>query len=211
MSRINANNDIFIVDDDSTVRDALSAAFSLSGYRITTFEAGATFLSAIKLRVPASIIMDVCMPGRSGIDILKELHAELYPAPIFIISGQCTIPMAVDAIKNGAYDFIEKPFDLEGIVLRVREAIVAFARSNREKLSHDSIRHLKFPEAELLTSRENDVLARIIAGASNKEIGRDLGISHRTVEVHRSHIMHKLCARNSVDLTRIVLSQRRSA
>ncbi len=102
---------VHIVDDDPAVRDALSVVFTLEGYHVTGYADGHSFLSAVRNRPPSCIILDVHMPGRSGLDILKELNAKNYPVPIFIISGQGDIPMAVEAIKNGALDFIEKPFD----------------------------------------------------------------------------------------------------
>ena len=144
------------------------------------------------------------MPDRSGLDILKELNAEHYPAPIFIISGQGDIPMAVDAIKSGALDFFEKPFDADMVVSRVREAIDAQARRAQNPGAGDNFGD--FPGHGSLTPREREVLSQIAAGASNKEAGRHLGISPRTIEVHRARIMEKLGARNAADLVRIVLS-----
>jgi FixJ family two-component response regulator len=200
--------EIFIVDDDPAVRDALSVVFTLEGYHVTSFGEGSTFLSAARARTPACILLDVHMPGRSGLDILKELNAQHYGAPIFIISGQGDIPMAVDAIKNGALDFIEKPFDADTVVARVREAVEAW----RQRAANDGseLLSLQFPGHQSLTPREREVLAQIAGGASNKEAGRRLGISPRTIEVHRARIMEKLGAKNAADLVRIVLSEGRS-
>jgi FixJ family two-component response regulator len=145
------------------------------------------------------------MPGRSGLDILKELNADEYPAPILMMSGQGDIPMAVEALKNGALDFIEKPFDSETVLSRVQDAIDAWER-RRNSVGTSKIRASRFPGRELLTQREIDVLDQISVGASSKEAARQMGISFRTVEVHRSRIMEKLGAKNSVDLMRIVLS-----
>src|ERR1051326_2566804 len=117
-----ATREVFIVDDDPLVLNALSVVLSREGYQVTGFGEGASFLAAAKTRTPTCIILDVHMPGQSGLDILKELNAQQYPAPIFIISGVGDIPMAVEAIKNGALDFIEKPFDASTVVTRVREA-----------------------------------------------------------------------------------------
>src|SRR5262249_7158139 len=115
------SNEIFVVDDDPAVRDALSVVLTLEGYRVTGFGDGGSFLAAARAGTPACIILDVHMPGRSGLDILKELNAEHYPAPVFIISGQGDIPMAVEAIRHGALDFIEKPFDADTVVTRIGE------------------------------------------------------------------------------------------
>src|SRR5215831_1602944 len=122
------SDEIIIVDDDPAVRDALSVVFSLEGFHVTSFGDGQSLLAAARARTPSCIILDVHMPGRSGLDILRELNAQDYAAPIFIISGQGDIPMAVDAIKNGALDFIEKPFRGSEIVTRLSEAIAAFTR-----------------------------------------------------------------------------------
>src|SRR5436190_11293507 len=177
---------IFIVDDEPAVRDALSVVLSLEGYEVTSFADGGAFLTAARGTTPACVILDVHMPGRSGLDILKELNAQHYPAPIFIISGQGDIPMAVEAIKHGALDFIEKPFDAVTVVTRVRDAIDAWARRQE---NGGSILSAQFSGYELLTPREREVLAQIAAGASNKEAGRQRGISPRTIQVHRARIM----------------------
>jgi FixJ family two-component response regulator len=202
------NNEIIIVDDDPSVRDALSVVFSLEGYHVTSFADGQSLLNAARARTPSCILLDVHMPGQSGLDILKELNAQAYPAPIFIISGQGDIPMAVDAIKNGALDFIEKPFNAETVVSRVREAIQAWDR-RREAGSSSDVLGAAFPGRDTLTPREREVLAQIAGGASNKEAGRHLGISPRTIEVHRARIMEKLGAKNAADLVRIVMSEAR--
>jgi len=199
--------EIFIVDDDPAVRDALSVVFSLEGYRVTSFGEGASLLGAARSTTPACILIDVHMPGMSGLDVLKKLNAQHYAAPIFIISGQADIPMAVDAIKHGALDFIEKPFDANTVVARVREAIEAWVR--RAENGYGDILPHQFPGQDLLTPREREVLGQIAGGASNKEAGRTLCISPRTIEVHRARIMEKLGAKNAADLVRIVLSEGR--
>ncbi len=197
--------EIFVVDDDPAVRDVLTAVFSRDGFQVANFADGASLLASAKMRTPLCIILDVHIPGKSGLDILKELNAQDYPAPIFIISGQGDIAMAVDAIKNGALDFIEKPFRGSDIVLRVREAIEAHKRRQADTDSKASSFH--FPGREPLTRREQDVLTQIVAGASSKEAGRQLGISPRTIEVHRARIMAKLGAKNAADLVRIVYNE----
>ena len=116
-----SSGEIFVVDDDPAVRDVLTIVFSRDGFQVTNFADGASLLASARARTPVCIILDVHIPGRSGLDILKELNAQDYPAPIFIISGQGDIPMAVDAIKNGALDFIEKPFRVQQLVLKVEE------------------------------------------------------------------------------------------
>lgn len=195
---------IYIVDDDPAVRDALAVVFEMEGFDVTSYDTGDAFLDSARKEPPACVILDVHMPGRSGIEILKALNAEHYPAPVFIISGQGDIPMAVSAIKFGAFDFIEKPFDADTVVQRVREALDAAER--RSGGDGKGQTEADFPGRDLLTPREIEVLGQITAGASNKEAGRQLGISPRTIEVHRARIMEKLGARNAADLVRIVLT-----
>jgi len=202
-----ATGDIYVVDDDPSVRDALSLVLTLEGFHVSGFAEGNAFLAAVRRHLPACIILDVHMPGRSGLDILKELHNANCAVPLFIISGQGDIPMAVDAIKNGALDFIEKPFNAETLVARVREAVAATARLKAQPPPSSGLA-ARFPGRDLLTPREYQVLELIANGASNKEAGRHLGISPRTIEVHRARIMEKLGAKNTVDLVHIVLTDR---
>ena len=201
------DGEIFIVDDDPMVRDMLSTLFTLEGYQVESFAEGNSFLAAARARKPACILLDVNMPGRSGIDILKELHARGYPAPVFMISGQADVPLAVSAIKSGAVDFIEKPFNIEAVVGRVRDALAAYVRERGETVA---LAVNPFP-CHSLTPRESEVLTLVAGGASNKEAGRRLKISPRTVEVHRARIMAKLGAKNAADLVRIVLSHGHNA
>jgi FixJ family two-component response regulator len=201
-----SRGEIFIVDDDPAVRQVLVAVFARSGYQLTCFAEGNALLVAARARTPVCIILDVHIPGRSGLEILKDLNAQEYPAPIFIISGQGDIPMAVEAIKGGALDFIEKPFRGSEIVERVETAVTAWG--SRRSAGTPSI---QFPGRQPLTPRERDVLAHVVAGASNKEAARGLGISPRTVEVHRARIMEKLDARNVADLMRIVMNEGRGS
>jgi FixJ family two-component response regulator len=203
-----SSREIFVVDDDPAVRETLSIVLSAGGYEVICFADGAALLSVARDRTPAAILLDVHIPGRSGLDILEELHGEDYPAPIFIISGQGDIAMAVSAIKSGALDFIEKPFRGNEIVTRLNEAIEAYERRQADR---SGIGSLHFPGREPLTRREREVLEQFSAGASNKEAGRHLGISPRTIEDHRANIMKKLGARNAADLVRIVMTASRAS
>jgi FixJ family two-component response regulator len=205
-----ARGEIFVVDDDPAIRETLSVVLSAGGYEVICFADGAALLAVARSRTPACILLDVNIPGKSGLDILKELRGEDYPAPIFMISGQGDIAMAVSAIKNGALDFIEKPFRGGEIVARLNEAIGAFARRQAEN-SAPRIGALHFPGREPLTRREREVLEQFASGASNKEAGRTLGISPRTIEDHRANIMKKLGAKNAADLIRIVMTASRSS
>ena len=200
---------IFIVDDDPAVRETLTVVLSSGGYDVICFNDGAALLEVARGTTPAAVLLDVHIPGKSGLDILKELQGEDYPAPIFMISGQGDIAMAVSAIKSGAIDFIEKPFRGNEIVTRVKEAIEAYAC--RQQDSASNVTALHFPGREPLTRREREVLQQFTAGASNKEAGRTLGISPRTIEDHRANIMKKLGARNAADLVRIVMTAQRAS
>jgi FixJ family two-component response regulator len=204
-----SRGEIFVVDDDPAVRETLSMVLSVGGYQVICFADGAALLAVARTRAPACILLDVHIPGKSGLDILKELRGEDYPSPIFMISGQGDISMAVSAIKHGALDFIEKPFRGSEIVARLDEAIDAYARRQAESGASRAA-SLHFPGREPLTRREREVLEQFAAGASNKEAGRQLGISPRTIEDHRANIMKKLGARNAADLIRIVLTARAS-
>jgi FixJ family two-component response regulator len=203
--------EIFVVDDDPAIRDTLSMVLSAGGYEVICFADGAALLAVARGRTPSAILLDVHIPGKSGLDILKELHGEDYPAPIFMISGQGDIAMAVSAIKSGALDFIEKPFRGSEIVARLDEAIGAYARRQTQNAASSNIATLHFPGREPLTRREREVLEQFTTGASNKEAGRTLGISPRTIEDHRANIMKKLGAKNAADLVRIVMTAQQRA
>jgi FixJ family two-component response regulator len=204
------SSEVFIVDDDALVRETMSIVFSQAGYQVMTFCEGASFVAAARVRVPACVLMDICMPGPSGLDVLKQLDAKNYPAPIFIFSGRGDIQVAVEAIKNGACDFIEKHADARSIVERVGKTIEAWAH-RQHKNDNAEIRWRRFPGRVRLTRREIDVLAQITGGAPNKLAAKNLGISPRTIEIHRKHIMKKLGATNVVHLVRIVMGQEATA
>ena len=194
-------SEIVIVDDDPLVDTALTMALNGEGFDVVNFVEGETFLSAARTRTPDCIVIDTYLPGCPGLDVLKKLDAAHYPAPVLVTSRRHDIPTAVDAMRNGARDFIEKPFDPADVAARIRDTIDAWQQDHSE----DSLLARVFPGHERLTAREREVLEQIARGASNKETGRDLGISPRTVEVHRARIMDKLAAKNAADLMRIVL------
>lgn len=197
--------DVVVIDDDPAVCDSLATIFQIEGFQVRTYAGGDEFLTVARKIRPDCILLDVHMPVRSGLDVLEMIGGSHYPAPVIMISGQSDIPMAVAAVKAGAHDFVEKPFEADAVIDRVREAVRAFRERSERANRTPSAR--RFPGAETLTAREMEVLEQIAQGASNKEAGRHLGISPRTVEVHRARIMEKLGARNTADLMRIVLSE----
>jgi two-component system response regulator FixJ len=197
--------EILVADDDPLVCDAIDFMLTPGGFRVTTFSAGNALLAAARTRVPACIVLDVYLPGKTGLDILRELDAPRYPAPIIVISGNCQTPIVVEAVKHGAFDVIEKPIQPDTMLARVRDAVSAW---RRRAANGSADLPTSFAGRHLLTSRELEVLAQIAAGAANKDIGRTLAISARTVEVHRARIMEKLGARNAADLVRLVLRER---
>jgi FixJ family two-component response regulator len=197
------NPEIFVVDDDPEARDALAALLINAGFRVTLFADGASVVNEARARTPACILLDLYMPGGSGLDILARLDARRYAAPVIVVSGRSDVPDVVEAIKRGAFDYIEKHRARDTLVARVREAIAAVAdRSVGLRVWDPPLP--SFAGASSLTPREHEVLAQIVECASNKEAAAKLGISRRTVEIHRAHIMQKLGAKNSVDLMRIV-------
>ena len=171
------------------------------------FEDGDQFFASPRAENPGCVILDVQMPPPTGLDVLRRLRDEHYPAPVVMISGKSDISVAVEAMKCGAYDFVEKPLDISSLLLRVKEA-AATQQAGRSDVQPATAASLA---EQILTPRERDVLHQITDGASNKEAGRHLGISPRTVEVHRARIMEKLGARNAADLVRIILTGEKQA
>ena len=207
MSLVDApTREVFVVDDDPSAREALFAILTAGGFRVTLFADGPSVINEARTRTPSCILLDLHMPGSSGLEILAKLDARHYAAPIIVVSGRSDVPGVVEAIKLGAFDYIEKSRAREALVPCVRDAIDATMKRAAEPST--SIGPFPtFPGASSLTPREHEVLAHIVDCASNKEAAMKLGISRRTVEIHRAHIMQKLGAKNSVDLMRIVLNK----
>lgn len=194
-----SKGEVFVVETDAASREQLSNTLQQNAYDVICFADGASLLSEAKARMPACVLLEM-PPDRSGLDVLKRLRAENCMAPVLVTSANGSIAMAVDAIKSGAADFIEKPFRTRDIVDRIDAAIDEFAQpsSNRQRW---------LPGCEPLTGREGDVLAHLAAGLTNKEIARRMHLSARTVEGYRAAILRKAGARNVTDLLRRIFGQ----
>ncbi len=200
-------SEIFVVDDNDEYREILLSILELEGYRVRGFAEGMSFLDEALARVPICIFLDVVMPGPSGLEILKQLHARNYAAPVFLISARGDAPVIVEAMKNGAVDFFEKPFDPYDAVLKVRDAVDMWARRAANGIGFDP-RALKFIERAPLLPTDREVLVRIVAGATDEEIAAGLDMNKRAVANRRRFITKKLGAKNSADLVRLVLGVR---
>ena len=200
------SDEIYIVDDDYDTREVLSAVFRNAGFRTAAFTDGRSFIRLVRDLKPACVLLDLCMPGPSGLEVLKELDAKTYPAPILMLSGRDDVLDVVTAMRNGAFDYVEKRLDADAIIARVIDAIESWKQLHEREESQPAITST-IRNYYQLTRREREVLVHIAAAASNKETARNLGISPRTVEIHRGRIMHKLGAKNSVDLMRIVMNR----
>jgi FixJ family two-component response regulator len=199
------DGDIFVLDDDANVRETLSVILKRSGYNPICFANEVALLQAMRRSHPVCVFLDIMLPGRSGLEILKDM-AE-YSAPVVIISGHGNIPIVVDAMKGGAVDFIEKPFTGEQIVSRVKKFVKEYSPSYGET-PKARLSSLNFPGRASLSLRELEVMEQIALGLSSKEAGLVLGISSRTVEDHQSNIMRKLGLRNRAELIIAVLKNR---
>lgn len=194
---------VYIVDDDEAVRDSLRWLLEANNYRVRAFPSGESFLAEYDEKRPGVLIVDVRMPGMSGLELQEQLLMRKSTMPIVFITGHGDVPMAVSTIKKGAIDFLEKPFnetDLREIVGRM------FEQAN-ERLSQAQAQRAHDAMLARLTAREQQVLERIVAGRLNKQIADDLGISIKTVEAHRANIMEKLQVTTVADLMKVALSK----
>src|SRR5204863_10189264 len=176
---------VYVVDDDEAVRDSLSALFEANGYTSRTFASAQEFLAAAPTLRPGCLIADIRMPGMDGLEMQQRLVERTLPFPLIIITGLGDVPLAVRAMKSGAREFIENPFAAEAILDSVRSAIARLA----EPPADDNFASIATTRLAALSPREHEVLERLLAGLPNKSIAYDLGISRRTVEIHRARVM----------------------
>jgi FixJ family two-component response regulator len=203
MSLIPKKGTVYVVDDDEAVRDSLQWLLEGKGYRVRCFESAESFLSRYDAREVACLIVDIRMAGMTGLELQNRLIEARSPLPIVFITGHGDVPMAVDTMKKGAMDFIQKPFNEEqlvGLVERMLDHAKDTFADYQLSVSRDAL-------LSKLTLRESQVLERIVAGRLNKQIADDLGISIKTVEAHRANIMDKLSANTVADLLKIALGQ----
>lgn len=202
-----APDTVFVVDDDEAVRESLALLVRSVGLEAETFDSAQAFLDAYRPERRGCLITDIRMPGMSGLELQETLSRDDIRIPVIVLTGYGNVPAAVKALKGGAVDFVEKPFNPEALLDLIRQAIDRDAE----------IRELAAHEAEVakrmarLTPREHEVMSLVVAGNANKVIALELAISERTVELHRGRIMKKMRARSLAELMRMVLPQGQGA
>lgn len=187
---------VFIVDDDSAMRDSLAWLLESVGLQVQTFASAAEFLDAYRPERPGCLVVDVRMPGMSGLELQERLRSDEFRLPLIVITGHGDIPMAVRAMKAGAVDFFEKPFNDQVVIERIQQCL-----QEDRKRREESAACLEYTERlARLTRREQEVFERVLAGKSNKLIAHELDISCKTVEVHRARMMDKMGASSLAQL-----------
>jgi two-component system, LuxR family, response regulator FixJ len=190
---------VHLIDDDDGVRQALAFLLTASGFAVRVYDSAMTFLDAIPTLQPGCIVTDVRMPGIDGLELQRRLKARQICLPVIVMTGHGDVPLAVEAMKAGAVDFIEKPFDDETLLSAIR---IAVDRHARDAHRNDEVAAIR-AKLENLSARELEVLQGLVAGHPNKTIAYDLKISARTVEVHRATLMAKMGAGSLADLIRM--------
>ena len=193
---------VFVVDDDQAMRTSLQWLIESTGMQVRTFDSADAFLAAYYPGRAGCLLLDVRMPGMSGLELQSYLAREGYRLPVIIITGHGDVPMAVRAMKAGAVDFIEKPFNDEFLLDSIRRALAVDAEQRGLQVRQAEIA----TRLALLTPREHEVMEMVAEGRSNKEIANALGVSAKTVEAHRARVMEKMEARSLAELVRMVLT-----
>ena len=192
---------VHVVDDDEAMRDSMAFLLRAENFQVQTYADAADFLTALPQIKVGCVVTDVRMPGMSGIELLQRLRELKVSLPVIVVSGHGDVPLAVEAMKTGALDFIEKPFDDDVFLRAVRLALSAQAVDSQRQAQKATINS----RLESLSNREREVLEGLVAGHPNKTIAYDLGISPRTVEIYRANVMEKMQARSLSDLVRMAL------
>ena len=201
MSGRSAGQSVHIVDDDEAVRESLAALVESAGFAAKTYASAVELLNSPDGLAGDSFVADIRMPGMDGLELQQELNRRGVTAPVIIITGHADVGIAVQAMKAGASDFLEKPFEGERLLASLTEAVEQGCRKARSNPAPN----WAADRLSVLTGREREIVDRLVAGLSNKEIARELGISYRTVEVHRARIMDKTQARSFSELVRLAL------
>jgi RNA polymerase sigma factor (sigma-70 family) len=195
---------VYVVDDDDAMRDSLVWLLESQGFAVQAFASGESFLELYREEMRGCLVLDVRMPGMSGLELYEHLVALRSSLPVLFVTGHGDVPMAVSALKKGAVDFIEKPFG-DKDMLRLVEHCLAVDRSQAETRQREAEVHRRL---ESLTAREREVLDLVVAGKLNKQIADDLGISMKTVEVHRGRVMEKMAVGSVAELVQAVMAAR---
>jgi two-component system response regulator FixJ len=193
---------IFVVDDEPAVRDSLQVLLGTYGFAVETYATAASFLDRADAHRPGCLVADVRMPGMTGIELQRELTRRGNAMPVIVITGHGDVPMAVDALKAGAMDFLEKPLNDEALVRSIRAAL---ERDERSRVEGQELSRLGERMARL-TGREREVMMLIVDGLANNAVAEKLGISARTVEHYRANIMQKMEASSFAELVRMAIS-----
>jgi len=191
---------VYLVDDDEAVRDALGMLFKSVGLECRLFASALEFLEAYDPRRHSCLVADIRMPGLSGLDLQQRLNDQRAEMPVIFITGHGDVPMAVNAMKSGASDFIQKPFRDQDLIDRIHKALAQDRERREVRAAQNVIRE----RLALLTPREAEVMKRVVRGQANKVIALDLGVSQRTVELHRARVMRKLKMRSLAELVSAV-------
>lgn len=197
---------VFVIDDDKAVRHFLRGLIASVNLRVEAFTSAQEFLAAYRSSLPGCLLLDIRMPGMSGLELQQELSVRGIDLPVIVLTGHGNVQVAVHAMKAGAVDFIEKPFNNELLLDRVQQAVAKSVDTYENRIKRDEILNRR----KLLTPRERQVLDLVVAGESNKGIARHLHISEKTVEIHRAHVMGKMQAKSLADLVKIVSTLERS-
>lgn len=192
---------VHVIDDDEAMRQSLAFLLGTVGMEVQTYESAVAFLDVAPTVKAGCVITDVRMPGLSGVELLRQLQERKLGIPVIVITGHGDVPLAVEAMKIGAIDFLEKPFDDEALLASVRSALNQLDQDQKRQAERSDI------EGRLaaLSNRERDVLQGLVAGLANKQIAYDLGISPRTIEIYRANLMTKMQAASLSDLVRMAL------
>jgi two-component system response regulator FixJ len=194
--------EVFIVDNDASTRDSLAWLVESAGLTATTFDSAETFLSSCQSDRPGCLVLDVRLPGMSGVVLQDELRRLEITLPVIIVTGFADVDTAVRVLKHGAFDFLEKPLDRDQLLGCIREALAVDSRRRRAREERERL----CARMARLSARERAVFDQVVQGKANKVVAFEFGISEKTVEAHRARVMHKLGATSLAELVRIDLA-----